>query len=36
MTLKDRIAAAAAEVRKNGGDPHQVHLRRVTAEMEST
>jgi hypothetical protein len=27
MTLKDRIAAAAAEVRRKGGHPRQVHLR---------
>ncbi len=27
MTLKDRIAAAAAEVCRKGGHPHEVHLR---------
>lgn len=27
MTLKDRIAAAAAEVCRKGGHPRQVHLR---------
>lgn len=27
ITLKDRIAAAAGEVRRKGGHPHQVHLR---------
>lgn len=30
-TLKDRIAAAAAEVRRQGGHPHQVHLRPADA-----
>lgn len=31
MTLKDRIAPAAAEVRRKGGDPRQVHLRPADA-----
>jgi hypothetical protein len=31
MTLKNRIVAAAAEVRKKGGRPQQVHLRPTDA-----
>src|ERR1017187_921298 len=31
MTIRDRIAAAAAVVRRQGGDPQQVHLRPVDA-----
>lgn len=27
MTLKDRIAVAAAEARRKGGEPREVHLR---------
>ncbi len=27
MTLQSKIAAAANEVRKHGGQPHEVHLR---------
>ena len=31
MTLQDRIAAAAAKLRKTGGHPRQVHLTRTDA-----
>jgi len=31
MNLRDRIAAAADEVRKKGGKPRQVHLRAADA-----
>jgi len=31
MTLKDRIAAAAAEISRQGGQPRQVHLRPADA-----
>ena len=31
MTLQSRIAAAADELRRSGGEPHQVHLTKTDA-----